>query len=288
MAVQSENVEQLMKWLTDSSDAGADSLVARLAALVFQGDAGWPGRTDRVEAYRDELSSWFAQDGAGETRFADLARPDADPGILIDWLLSVVGNWEERSASGAAGGADSVGYEANRYSETAHDDSYGLDYRLDRSLQVYEWYDESTGTWQDQTWADLYAAGRNDPAATARMAEGDAQPEWDESWAMFYRVGPGGVYEFADAVTPGDQSSGCGTEWLGQEQVLTRRGGRQEVSAASAPRTETAPEVAQLQREIRASVISALKKDRPRLEASFTEKDIDTIVANLTKKALGS
>jgi hypothetical protein len=268
VAVQSENVERLMGWLAGgsparSAHAAAEPLVAKLAALVFQGDMGWPDRTDRVDAYRDALAGWFAGDTGQESAFGDLTRADDDPGALIEWFLPVVGEWEKWAAhneSGATQGGAAAGlpnpnsdgtpgtefyrydeatgqylyapsadgpdwatYEQRRYSEPARDDNYGLDYRLDRTLHVYEWYDEAAGKWNDQTWADLYAARRHGQASAAQEPADGARPEWDENWKMFYRVGPGGVYEFADAVTPGDQSSGCANEWLSHEQVLQRR-----------------------------------------------------------------
>lgn len=297
MAVQSENVEQLMGWLADGSPArsahtAAEPLVQRLAALVFQGDASWPNHTDRVDTYRDALSGWFANDKGGESQFADLTGPGADPGALIDWLQQFAQKSEQRAAGSETGtasdGAPPLGqqnphgdgtpgteyyrhdeatgqylyaaaadstdwatYEARRYTERAHDDNYGLDYRLDRTGQVYEWYDETTATWQDQTWADLHAAAGHDPDSTAHPADGGAQPEWDENWTMFYRVGPGGVYEFADAVTPGDKSSGCTDQWLSHEQVLARAAqgpdvtGRSQGTAAAADGDRSvAPQVA--------------------------------------------
>lgn len=208
MAVEVQNVERLMGWLAEGSAARstyveADALAERLAALVFQGESGWPNHTDRADAYRDALGAWFAEDGH-ESQFAALTGPDADPGTLFDWFLPVVQAWEQR----AAHAADLATDEQRRYSERARDDTYGLDYRYDRTYQVYEWYDEASGTWRDQTWADLYAASRHHPGA--EPAGGETGAEWDENWRMFFRVGPGGVYEFADAKTPGEPGSGCG------------------------------------------------------------------------------
>lgn len=201
-----------MGWLSQSERPDAAPLVERLAALVFQGDTGWPQRTEWVDAYSESLSGWFAGDSAREFEFADLTRPDADPGKLIDWFLPVVQEWEQRAADA----------ETDRYDEPAYDDAYGLHYRLDRTQQVYEWYDESTATWRDQTWADLYAAQRHESTADSPTPADAAPPEWDENWAMFYRVGPGGVYEFADATTPGDETTGCTDVWFSHEQVLQR------------------------------------------------------------------
>jgi hypothetical protein len=67
MAVESENVEQLMNWLVcggevRSSDTAAETLVEKLAALVFQGDSDWPDHGSRVADYRNGLSEWFVGD----------------------------------------------------------------------------------------------------------------------------------------------------------------------------------------------------------------------------------
>ncbi len=307
MAVDSENVEQLMEWLAEGSPARsehatAEALVARLAALVFQGDAGWPNRIDRADAYCDALSAWFAHDSGQESAFSGLTGPDGDPGTLINWFLQVVGQWEQWAASHEAGTAvddatvvglpnpssdgtpgtefyrfeqatgqylyaasadstDWAGYEKRRYSEPAKDDNYGLDYRLDRTLQVYEWYDETTGTWNDQTWADLHAARGHDPASAAQKPAGGAAAQWDGGWAMFYRVGPGGVYEFADAVTPGAESSGCTGEWLSHEQVLMRRA----------------------EARMRAAAETVLAK-QPRFYDVLSEEDREEVIAELTKE----
>ena len=78
MAVESENVEQLMEWLADgsavrSADAAAETLVEKLGTLVFLGDQDWPNHADRVARYRDGLSTWFAEDGGGrESQFVAL------------------------------------------------------------------------------------------------------------------------------------------------------------------------------------------------------------------------
>jgi hypothetical protein len=39
---------------------------------------------------------------------------------------------------------------------------------------------------------------------------------------MFYRIGPDGQYQYADAVVPGDENSGSSEVWLSYEQVMTR------------------------------------------------------------------
>ncbi|MEU9130623.1 hypothetical protein AB0D08_21405 [Kitasatospora sp. NPDC048540] len=241
------------------ANPAAGILVERLAALVFQDEWAWPECTDRVDTYLDALRGRLARDGAGESRFVELTGPGADPGVFVDWFLPVVLGWErERTAQDGTGGGDGTDcwpnpnhdgtpgtefyrieegtgqylyaagtdaddwttYDRRRYAEPVRDDAYGLDYRYDRRDEAYEWYDEESQTWNDQTWADLYAARRHDPGSQTPVEHAEAL--WDENWQMFYRIGPGGVYEFADAVARGERSSGPGEIWLSHEQVLLR------------------------------------------------------------------
>lgn len=268
MAVETENVECLMGWLADGSPAraltGADRLVEKLAAVVFDGDYGWPMSTFHVDDFRDALRAWFAEDDR-ESRFVDLTDPDADPGALIDWFLRVVLEWEEQAARSHPDDEDAdedaddeaprgwrntsydgtpgteyyrsdpatgeyvyaeseddeewVSYDRRRYSESDRDDAYRLTYRYDRKGGVYEWYDERTATWRDQAWADAQAAGAGGAAAGASER---SEATWDENWGMFYRLGSNGIYEYADARSPGKESSGCGGVWLSAEQARTR------------------------------------------------------------------
>ncbi|MEV5959868.1 hypothetical protein AB0M11_40075 [Streptomyces sp. NPDC051987] len=261
MVVETEHVECLMGWLAYGSPArslvGAERLVEKLAVVVFQGDYDWPTSTSRADDYRDALREWFADD-VRESEFVDMADPDTDPGLLIDWFLPVVLEWEEQVARGQREDADGeaprgwrnprfdgtpgteyyridaatgeyvyaereddedwVVYDRRRYAEPAWDDAYGLTYRYDRKDGVYEWRDEQTATWEDQAWADAHAAGPDGSAGTSERSE----VAWDENRRMFYRLGPNGIYEYADARIPGDESSGCGEVWLSDEQARTR------------------------------------------------------------------
>ncbi|MEU9129919.1 hypothetical protein AB0D08_17725 [Kitasatospora sp. NPDC048540] len=261
MAVETENVECLMGWLAEGGPArthtGGDLLVERLAVLAFQDDRGWPDDPGRAVSHRDALRVWFAGDSAGESRFVEATRPDADPGAFIDWFLPVVLAREEqatRSQEGDAGdepcwrnpnhdgtpgtefyridpgtggylyaaGEDDeewLAYEQRRYSEPARDEAYGLAYRYDRRDGTYEWYDEQSAGWRDQAWADARAAG-TDGAASGASDRSEAA--WDGNVRMFYRLGPDGAYEYADARSPGNGSSGCGEVWLSAEQARTR------------------------------------------------------------------
>ncbi|MFJ9561498.1 hypothetical protein ACIRQQ_15845 [Streptomyces fuscichromogenes] len=255
MAVESEHVELLRGWLADgsttrSTHVAAEALVQKLAVVLFQGDSQWPDHADRVDDYRDRLRERFAHDSVGESQFVALTAPDADPGVFVDWFLRVVTEWEqtgpeeadEEEAGGAGGGLrnphadgtpgteyyrldpvtgeylyaasagsqDWASYDQRRYTEPTHRHDYGLDCRYDRLDAVYQWYDETTTTWQDQAWADENAA------------RADLEPAWDGERRVFYRLDRDGSYRYADARTPGKESSGCGEVWLTEEQAQAR------------------------------------------------------------------
>jgi len=318
MAVESGNVERLAQWLAEgsparSAHAAAEALAEKLAVVVFNGDGAWPERTDRVEAYRDGLRAWFARDGARESQFVQLTGPDADPGVLIDWFLPVIAEWESVAVPTGAGDIENgtqagtrarglrnpnhdgtpgteyyhleeatgeylyaasedsaqwESYEQRRYSKPARHDDYGLTCRYDLKDEVYEWYDEATRSWNDQAWADQHVAGGKEKATT--NPQGGPEPAWDENWKMFYRIGQGGVYEFAHAITPGEPSSGCGEVW----QLIEQPG-------AITP----APDVVQLKAEIRASVNSVLE-ERKDLREALSDDEIEAIIDDMTRQAI--
>lgn len=281
-----------------SAYAAAETLVEKLAVVVLHSGPEWP-EAGRVDDCRDALRGWFANDGGRESRFVELTGPDAEPGVFIDWFLPVVLEWEQRAAhnetGSAPGGDTTVGlrnpnydgtpgteyyrldaatgeyryaasaegpewatYEQRRYSAAARDDNYGLKYRHDRRDGVYEWYDEGSGTWRDQAWANRYAD--HTPGQVADASAKERSPAWNDAWNMFYRIGPGGGYEFADATIPGQLSSGCGDEWLSREQVLERSARRE---------------------------LDALFAREPELRQGLAEKDIEIIVANLINEVMG-
>ncbi|WP_042432211.1 hypothetical protein [Streptacidiphilus anmyonensis] len=107
-AVDRENVERLMEWLAEGSEvrsahASAESLVDKLASMVFSGEREWPGRADQADAYAQSLDDWLADDSGSERRFVELTGPGAEPGMFLDWFLPVVLEREGRAARGAAG-----------------------------------------------------------------------------------------------------------------------------------------------------------------------------------------
>lgn len=328
MAVERENIETLQEWLADESPVRAASktastVVEKLAALAFNGDADWPNSPDNADGYRDALQGLFAHDSGAESRFVALTSAAADPGIFLEWFLPVLHGWERRDprngdgapdgsapggvasdpaagrgfanpsfdgtpgtefyrADGATGtylysaseqGGDWAEYDQRRYSEPTRDDGYQLNCRYDRRDRAYEWYDESGGAWRDQAWADAYLSSRTVASAAA---SGGSAAQWDESWRMFYRVGADGVYEFADAVTPGDQASGCGEVWLTTEQLLARNGG-----GAAADSGEGAEQ--SVQAAARAAVEAALES-APELKGALSAAEIADVIASLAQE----
>ncbi len=296
----------------------------KLATLVFQGAWAWPNHADRIDEYRDQLQEWFAHDSAAGSRFIELTGPHADPGAFVDWFLPLVLEWENQAAhnepdgaeddppstgwpnpehdgtpgtefyrvdessqkylySATADGVDWATYEERRYTEPARSDDYGLDYRYDRTGEVYEWYDESSGTWNDQAWADLFAASTEGLQASADRTE----DEWDEAWAMFFRTGPDGAYEFADAVVPGQQTSGCSDVWLSHEQVLARYAENQEATPDEELEEEYSEEsheelLRSAHAQARVAVETTLAED-PDGWAELSPADIEEVISSLAR-----
>jgi hypothetical protein len=320
MAVEAANVQQMMGWLAQggavASSPAAEALVQRLAAVVFQGDAQWADRPEQADAHADALSAWL---GAEESQFADLTKPDADPGVFVDWFLLVVAGWrgptagdggaaaglenpnfdgtsgtefyrfdeaaQEYQYSSAADGGDWATYEQRRYAEPARSGAYGLAYRYDQRDGVYEWYDEAGGMWQDQAWADQHAAAGSGAAAQGPAAGSPAgpTPEWNENWTMFYRVDADGAYQFADAVSPGDEASGCSDVWLSQEQASARSAAGQRRPAAADPHAAAATA---LHNAMLAAVGSAFEAD-PELRDTLSDEHIKALLADVAREVIG-
>jgi hypothetical protein len=240
--------------------SGADQVTEDLATLVFQGDAEWPDHQDQAAGYADDISAWLT--GDTESQFITLTAESGDLAAFISWMTPVLEQWKAPAApdeegqegqglanpnydsdptpgteyyrydeatgdylyaATADGSAGWATYDQRRYSDPTWDEGYGLSYRHDQRDGVYEWYDEQDGTWKDQAWADQYAAGGAGQADAADPgSQAASAAAWDQSWQMFYRIGPDGQYEYADAVVPGDESSGSSEVWLSYEQAMTR------------------------------------------------------------------
>jgi hypothetical protein len=284
MSVPEQNMRTLMGWLNDDAAGatqGAEEVTEDLATLVFLGDVEWPNYEDRAGRYAQDISAWLT--GGTESEFIARTEEGGDLAAFISWMMPVLEQWKASAAQDEAGqegqglsnpnyesdptpdtqyyrydeatgeylysatadGADWATYDQRRYSEPTMDDNYGLNYRYDKRDEIYEWYDEPNGTWNDQAWADQYAAsGSAQAAAAGAGSQAASAAAWDENWQMFYRIGPGGAYEYADAVVPGDESSGSSEIWLSHEQVMTRATPEQaaepnSVSTADAPSRET-------------------------------------------------
>jgi hypothetical protein len=221
MAVERENVEKLMGWLAPDSavlteQVGAEALVQALALVAFNGETQWPDRSDQVDVYREDLERLLATDPYTESQFVELTKPDADPGMFFQWFIPVVGEWEKNPPADGAGSSDEAPTQdagaAAGFPNPNFDGTPGTEfYKLDEATQQYMFADSAGSA----DWKTYEQRRYSDPA-------------WDESWAMFYRVDNiNNAYEFADAVTPGDRSSGVGETWLSQEEVHARAAGQQ-------------------------------------------------------------
>ena len=271
-----------------SANPKAEDVAEDLAELVFLGDAEWLNYEDRATRYAGDISAWLGDD---ESQFITLTAEHADPAAFITWMEGVLPQWKASASKDEAGqegqglanpnyqsdptpgtqyykydassetylysttadGSDSwVTYEQRRYSEPTWDDNYGLRYRYDKRDEVYEWYDEENGTWNSQDWADQFAASRSAQAGGAEaQAQEASAAAWDENWQMFYRIGPGGAYQYADAVVPGNEGSGSSEVWLSYEQVMTRaapeQAGQEPGGGQEAQQAVIAPSPAEVQ-----------------------------------------
>ena len=265
-----------------SASPKAEDITEDLAELVFLGDAEWLNYQDRAARYATDISAWLGDDESQFiTLTAENADPPAFitwmDSVLPRWKAEASKDEAGHQGQGlpnpnhstdptpgtqfykydapsetylysatAAGSDGWATYEQRRYSEATWDENYGLRYRYDKRDEVYQWYDEDNGTWNSQDWADQYAARHASQAAAAAAPGAEPQAvsaaEWDENWQMFYRIGPGGAYQYADAVIPGNASSGSSEVWLSYEQVMTRAtpeqagpepGGEQEAQKAA-------------------------------------------------------
>ena len=198
MSVPEQNMQTLMGWLSDDATgavSGADQVTEDLATLVFRGDREWPDHQDQAAGYADDISAWL--DGDTESQFITLTAESGDLAAFISWMTPVLEQWKAPAApdeegqegqglanpnydsdptpgteyyrydeatgdylyaATADGSAGWAAYDQRRYSDLTWDDNYGLSYRYDKRDEVYEWYDEPNGTWNDQAWADQYAA----------------------------------------------------------------------------------------------------------------------------------
>ncbi len=197
----------------------------------FKQTAGWLAQTgvsDRMDESRRELAGYLGLDNEGYARDEDLEalfwfihrnRPE-----LLDELAVADGDdkREEWIAAVAV-----LANPAPRYQLGAYDDGYGMWYRYDTVTEVYEWAEsgpdkppDESDAWMSQQEADAVAVGRAQQAAVQGEEEGEefSLPAWDENWQMLYRLGPGGVYQYA--YSDDQQTIRPGARWLTYDEVL--------------------------------------------------------------------
>lgn len=232
MAVDGENVRQVMAWLAPggpvtSASPGAEALAQKLAAVVFQGDTQWPTHHEQADSYRDALSAWLGDD---ESMFAELTKPDADPGMFVDWFLPVV---DRRAGQGAAQGqqpdpaaAAQDGGAATGLSNPNFDGTPGTEfYRFDEAAQDYQYSAVADGG----DWATYEQRRYGEPARddayglTYRYDQRDSVHEWydeagqtwqNQAWADQHAAGGQGAAGAQSAEpTAAGSSAGPVPEW---------------------------------------------------------------------------
>jgi hypothetical protein len=205
-----------------------------------------------VAAAREEIGAhwgwgtgWYASDGYLIQLFAFLNDPatplhTGDGRSRADLLAELAyAAGEDRQAAWLATVGREVYWSApeNRYGPPEFSEPHGMNYRYDKLRQVYEWEDpRQPGTWISQQEADaqVIAWQQAPEQAGAGKAEnageaGFSAAVWDENWQMLYRVGPGGVYEYA--YSDDHATIRPGTSWLSYDEAA-QGAGPAELSAA--------------------------------------------------------
>jgi hypothetical protein len=292
------------------STSEAKEVTEELARLVFLGNMEWPNYEDRAAEYADKISEWLT--GETESKFIDHTAESGDLPKFASWMMPVLEDWQASATQDEAGQAGAGGqglantnydstlgteyyrydeatgeylyaatadgsagwatYDQRRYDDPVWDDNYGLSYRYDKRDEVYEWYDEPNGTWNDQAWADQQAAsGPGQDAAAGAGSQPASAAEWDENWQMFYRIGPDGQYQYAYPRVSGDASSGSSEVWLSYDQVMT--------GAAPAPAGQETGQEAEV--AMSPAEISAFLADPEQEQAVIDELHADPDLAKI-------
>lgn len=210
MALDETHRAQLA-WLTaEDDDAGIAVPREQLGRNLLDLDASWYREEPNLEALID-----FARTHGSGALLAELEQA-ADPAARLAWLAQLV--------------------RITRYTAPAFDADYGLYYRYDKQTGGYEWAeapDTPPDGWMSQSAADARVALRRQNTETSGPQPHDgtaAGPSthaevvdwaWDENWAMFYRIGSTGVYEYAHSAD--DAHTRPAGPWLSGEQVLHQR-----------------------------------------------------------------
>lgn len=252
MAVESDNVERLMGWLADDGPArsahpSAETLVEKLAVLVFQGEGGWPRHTGHVDLYSEALRGWFANDDGGAARFAALTGPGSDPSAFVDWFLPVVLGWEQwaaghESGTAAADGTATAGGTAAGLSNPNCDGTPGTEfYRFDAARGEY-----------------LYAAAADAEHWLTYEQRRYAEPVRDANYGLDYRYDhTTGAYEWRD------EASGSWRDQAWADQYAASRPG-------------VAAQVG--------DIAEALLAEHPHLKKALSEEAVEAIVAEVARE----
>lgn len=214
-----------VEWIR-AQDAGGNSAVQQSRQAIGE-HLGWGDSWYSDEAGLGRLFN-FLNDGTplhtgdGRTRLAllDELAGATDEGRRVAWVDTV-----EREAYWSV--------PENRHQPPEFSEPYGMNYRYDNLYEVYEWEDPAEpGTWINQEDADARIVGRQQEQTLAGAAEpGYSEAVWDENWQMLYRLGPGGVYEYA--YSDDQQTVRLGTNWLTYDEVM--QGTAPSTEAASQP-----------------------------------------------------
>ena len=162
----------------------------------------------------------------------------------VEWLEMVVATTRGAQAPRETYEEFEAGVpESGRYSASVYDEAYQLYYRFDNEGSVYEWCANPhvpSPEWMSQSAADAMVAQRVPEPQSQQPVEQTgsgqaAEPAWawDDGWGMFYRIGPGSVYEYSHSVD--DARTRPDGVWLSGEQVLQQR---QQAEGAQAGRAE--------------------------------------------------
>jgi hypothetical protein len=252
-----------LAWLTaDEDELGVFGPREQLGRYLLDLDSGW---------YRDEsnLEAVLAFARTHDCGALHAALEQAiDTSARLGWLDAMV--------------------QAARYTAPQFDANYGLYYRYDRQTGAYEWAasaDTPCAEWMSQSAADAHAALHSQQSESTagsheQSASGAGQTEavdwaWDENWAMFYRIGAGGVYEYAHSA---DQARTAPVEpWLSGEQVLRQR----ERAAQAAPVVEPGQGTV---REVILARFADIRRELPDFD-EYTDAEIAQAVAQLLQMA---
>jgi hypothetical protein len=298
---------------------------------AFKGLAWLQAATEesRINDARDRIASqwawgsdWYSTEDNLATLFSFLSAPeplyeeDGSPGSgtrseLLNELdqLPDAGEDEAADEDGRATWLTAVANDVywdqfwvvpqNRYDDPEFSEPYSMYYRYDKLNGVYEWNTDPQNTpeaWISQADADAQVAGQ--PAEGELAAEGEAateeeysEPAWDENWQMLYRVGPGGVYQYA--YSDDQQTIRPGSEWLSYDEVMQGTGAtteapaEEEAATSEAATSEAAAQELSPEEKAAAQELTALVQVRDDLELDgISAADLENFLGELLSQGI--